>query len=360
MVGRNLKKNRSIDRGLLFLTLGLTVVGVVVVADVSSPQALEVFSDSFYFAKQQLMWAVAGIVLLLISSKVNYNIWRKLSLPLFAMSMVLLVLVLIPGFGAKTLGAQRWLILGPIRFQPSELAKLTLAIFFADNLTKNRPFYFYLGILAGVFGLIMLQPDLGTSLVLLSIGMSQLFISGISLTWLTGTIFLGGLVGTGLVLLSPYRKERLMTFLTSSSDPLDSSYHIRQILIAIGSGGLFGVGLGQSRQKHLFIPETATDSVFAVLAEEIGFIGSSLIIILLFVYIFKTVKVAKNAEDGFAKLLAGGISVWMGVQIILNLSSMLALTPLTGIPLPFFSYGGSSLVMILLSTGILLNISKHG
>ena len=225
---------------------------------------------------------------------------------------------------------------------------------------EERPYLFYLGIIGLVSGLVMLQPDLGTTIVIIAIAVSQLFIAEMPILYLIGTMIAGSGMGAILILTSSYRRARLMTFLESSTDPLGSSYHIRQILIALGSGGLFGLGLGQSRQKHLFLPETATDSVFAVLAEEIGFFGASLIIMLLFVYIFKAIKIAQRAPDKFSMLLAGGISVWIGTQILLNLASMVALVPLTGIPLPFFSYGGSNLMMVLLSTGILLNISKHG
>ncbi len=169
---------------------------------------------------------------------------------------------------------------------------------------------------------------------------------------------IGAISGLGLILSSSYRKERLITFLTSS-DPLGSSYHIRQVLIALGAGGLFGVGLGSSRQKHLFLPESATDSVFAVLGEEIGFIGAVLIICLLAFFTLRCFKVAARSKNTFSKILASGIAIWIGTQTFLNIASMVALTPLTGIPLPFFSYGGSSLVMLLLSVGILINITRH-
>lgn len=205
----------------------------------------------------------------------------------------------------------------------------------------------------------MLQPDLGTTLVVLAIGMTQLFLTGIPLWILGATILGGGVLGSVLILFSDYRRQRLMTYLQNSTDPLGSSYHIRQILIAIGSGGIFGVGLGQSRQKYLFLPETATDSIFAIVAEEIGFVGSLLFLFLLFLFLFKVFAVVNKAPDKFSKLLAAGISAWLGGQIVLNIASMTALTPLTGIPLPFFSYGGSSLVMILFAVGVLLNISKH-
>lgn len=214
----------------------------------------------------------------------------------------------------------------------------------------------YLGL--GIF-LVMLQPDFGTSLVIVAIAISQLFVAGMPWLYFIGIGVIGGLMAFLTVIFSDYRRGRLMSFLQVSADPLGSSYHIRQILIALGSGGLLGIGLGNSRQKHLFIPETATDSVFAVIGEEVGFIGSLTVIILLVMFLMRIFKIAKNAPDDFSFIFATGIGVWVGIQMFLNLASMVALTPITGIPLPFFSYGGSSLTTTLAAVGILLNISRH-
>jgi cell division protein FtsW len=365
MVGGNLinvrrtKKRSSFDKGLLVFAFILTFLGIVLVADVSAPQALEVFSDSLYFAKQQALWAVIGLIGMLVASRVHYLVWRRLALVIFIMSIVLLIIVVLPGFGVTALGARRWLLFGSISFQPSEFAKFSLALFMAFILDQKRPLWHCLFILALVGGLVMLEPDLGTTMILLTIGLAQIFVSGVSL-FSFGLIILGGAVlGFILIVISSYRRQRFMTFLQNSQNPLDSSYHIRQILIALGSGGILGAGLGQSRQKYLFLPETATDSVFAIIAEEVGFIGAALIIILFAIFIYKVFQVCLRSPDRFSSLLATGIAMWLGGQAMLNIGSMVALVPLTGIPLPFFSYGGSSLVMVLLGVGILLNISKY-
>lgn len=356
---RKRKTKRKYDRALFFLTLLLTALGFVAIADASSPQALEVFGDSFYFVKQQLVWGGIGLAALIFAATVHYRFWQRLAPFLFFASLALLVAVVIPGVGNQILGARRWINIGPLTFQPSEFVKLSLAIFIAWLVEYEIPFYYYTVALGLVAGLVMLQPDLGTTIIILSIGFIQLFVAGVNLLGLLGLGLAGGFLGFLLILVSDYRRARLMTFLQSSQDPLGSSYHIRQVLLALGSGGVFGVGLGQSRQKHLFLPEAATDSVFAIIAEEIGFIGSGLLIILLAVFVLRIIKIASQAEDDFAAVLATGIGAWIGGQAFLNIGSMVALVPLTGIPLPFFSYGGSSLTMVLFAVGILLNISKN-
>ncbi len=349
----------SIDRGLFILTLILTILGIVAVADSSSPQALRVYSDAFYFAKQQLTWAGIGLFLLIVFASIPYRFWYKYGGLIYFAVLVLLVMVLLPGFGSQVLGARRWIRFGPIGFQPSELLKIAIAMVIARWSERSSNLWqplLYLGL--GIF-LVMLQPDFGTSLVIVAIAISQLFVAGMPWLYFIGIGVIGGLMAFLTVIFSDYRRGRLMSFLQVSADPLGSSYHIRQILIALGSGGLFGIGLGNSRQKHLFIPETATDSVFAVIGEEVGFIGSLTIIILLVMFLMRIFKIAKNAPDDFSFIFAAGIGVWVGVQMFLNLASMVALTPITGIPLPFFSYGGSSLTTTLAAVGILLNISRH-
>ena len=348
------------DRQVFYLILILVVLGLVFVADISTPQALNYFNDKFYFIKQQLIWASIGVIAMIAISNIHYTFWKKIAVPFFLISCLALVAVLIPGISLKALGARRWILLGPINFQPSEVIKLSLALYLAciAEAKNKKPLAFFIP-LAIVCGLIMLQPDLGTTLVVGLIGVTQIFVSGIPILYFLGSL-VAGVVSVGiLILVSPYRRDRLMTFLQVSSDPLGKEYHIRQILLALGSGGLFGLGIGQSRQKYLFLPEASTDSIFAAIAEEIGFIGSFALILLLTYFVLKAFKISANAPDQFSKILALGITAWIGGQIILNISSMTALTPLTGIPLPFFSYGGTSLSMILASCGILLNISKY-
>jgi len=354
-----IKQRLPFDRQFMFLVLFLVAVGLVFVADVSAPQGLAYFGDKFYFVKQQILAAFIGIISMFLVSVVHYSFWKKISVFLFGISVLLLISVFVPGISYTALGARRWISIFGINFQPSEIVKLSLALYLARvSSSAKKPLSYFLPVLL-VAGLIMLQPDLGTTIIVAVIGFAQIFVSGFPIFYFIGSGILGALAVVGLILVSPYRKDRLMTFFQVTQDPLGKSYHIRQILLAIGSGGLFGVGLGQSRQKYLFLPEASTDSVFAAISEEIGFVGSVTIIFIFLYFVFRAFKIASNAPDTFSKVLAVGIASWMGGQALLNFSSMVALTPLTGIPLPFFSYGGTSLVMVMVGCGILLNISKY-
>lgn len=328
--------------------------------DASAPQAISYWGDKFYFAKQQIVWAMVGLVGLFIASKIHYSFWERLATPLFFLSLITLALVLVPGIGSRFLGARRWILLGPLSFQPSEFVKLTLAIYLAKAAKGGKSFFSFFIPVGLVASLIMLQPDLGTTIVVVTTSFSQIFVSGIGLIYFFGATLAGIVLSFIVIITSTYRRERLMTFLAQSQDPLKESYHIRQILLALGSGGLFGVGLGASRQKYLFLPEAASDSIFAIIAEEIGFIGAAILILIFAVFIFRGLKIVNSAPDTFSKILGLGIVSWIGFQTFFNIASMIVLTPLTGVPLPFFSYGGSSLVMILVGVGILLNISKYG
>ncbi|MCX6704066.1 MAG: putative lipid II flippase FtsW [Candidatus Woesebacteria bacterium] len=352
------KQRNSVDKKLLFLILSFTVIGLVAVADASAPQALNNFGDKFFLFRQQLEWVGIGLVTLLVTSKIKYTFWEKLATPFFFVSLILLLAVLLPRLGFSALGARRWIVLGSVNFQPSEVIKFAICVYFAKLATRAKGALSYFIPLVIVVTLIMFQPDLGTALIVTFIGLSQVFVSGISLWYLLDAGVIGLLVGIPLILLSPYRKERLLTFLQMTEDPLGKSYHMRQILLGLGSGGIFGVGLGASRQKYSFLPEASTDSIFAVIAEELGLIGGIVVIGLFVYFIVRTLKIARNAPDTFSKTLAIGIATWIGGQAFLNIASMVALVPLTGIPLPFISYGGSSLVMILAACGILLNISR--
>jgi len=321
------KQNKSFDNKLFFLVIAFVVLGIIAVADVSAPQSLSNYGDKFYLLKQQILSAGIGIVAFFVVSRIKYTFWEKIGTPLFFLSLILLVLVLLQRFGISALGARRWISFGPVNFQPSELVKFTVAIYLAKvAASKKSPLAYFIPLVL-IAGLIMLQPDLGLATFL-------------------------------LIIASPYRRARLSTFLESTTDPLGKSYHIRQVLLALGSGGIFGVGFGASRQKYSFLPEASTDSIFAVIAEELGLVGASVIIFLFIFFVIRGLRIAKNAPDKFSSVLAVGISAWIGGQAFLNIGSMVSLVPLTGIPLPFFSYGGSSLVMILSACGILLNISK--
>ena len=245
-------QKQSIDKKLFWATVLLVIIGLIAVLDASAPQSLNVFGDKFYLFKSQLLWSFVGFIALVISSKINYKFWQKLATPLFFFVLISLILVLIPGIGAKFLGARRWISIDPIFFQPSEFAKFGLILYLAKLMSKKEASILYFLPLVMVSFLIMLEPDLGTTMIIVLTGAIQIFASQINLLQFGGLGVLGFLGVLGLIYISPYRKDRLLTFFEQSSDPLGKSYHIRQILLGLGSGGLFGVGLGASRQKFLF------------------------------------------------------------------------------------------------------------
>lgn len=356
---RKTKASGNFNKKLFLFTLVLTVIGLAALADASAPFALSEFSNKYYFIKRQFIAAVMGLIFMFSFSFIHYKYWEKVATLLFAGSVFLLFLVLLPGFGLESLGAQRWLILGPLTLQPSEIVKLSLAIYLAKVASNDmKPqAYFVPIVILGV--LIMLQPDLGTTMVIVAIGMAQIVMSGIPLFYVAASLVVGGLASMFLILTSDYRRDRLLTFFQQTNDPLGKGYHIRQILFALGAGGITGVGLGHSRQKHLFLPESATDSIFAVIAEETGFVGGTVLILLFLAFFIYGLRIAKNAPDKFSQILAIGIITWITSQAFFNIASNVVLTPLTGIPLPLFSYGGSALVSTLMGVGILLNISRY-
>ncbi len=351
---------KTIDKHFLIGVLVLTSFGIIAIADASAPIASRNFSDKLFFARQQFYFALIGFFLLIVASNINYKIWQRFGPLLFLLNLFFLFLILIPGFGISALGAKRRIDLGFFSFQPSEFLKITLSMYIAKVAEKGKGIFSYLlPLLISAF-LIVLQPDLGTALIIVGIGLTQMFVAGINLFQFFILVLGGGGITTLLILFSDYRKERLLTFLEQTRDPLGKSYHIRQILLALGSGGFWGVGLGNSKQKYLFLPETATDSIFAVLAEEFGFMGSVVIILIFSYFIYRGYKIIVDAPDTFSRIFSLGIISWIGGQTILNIAAMSALVPLTGVPIPFISYGGSSLVSLLFACGILLNISKYG
>lgn len=345
------------DKLLIVLPIILTVLGVIMVTNVSVIQAQSLFGDKFFFAKQQLLWAIIGILGFMFAKKIPYHVWNKIATPIFLVTIILLVGVLFPGIGVQALGARRWIETGFFNFQPAELAKLATILWCSKMLTKNSNLaIFFLGVLT-VAGLVIAQPDLGTSIIIGILAIVLLFVSGVPLTFFLAALPLIALTLFLLISLSPYRKERFLGFLAGISDPLLASYHVKQVIFAIASGGLLGVGLGQSRQKFLFLPEATTDSIFAIIAEEVGFVGSFLLIAVFGVLVWKILSIATRVDDPFAKLVTTGVGVWIGTQVFINIGGLLAALPLTGIPLPFFSYGGSSLVVTLFALGIVVNIS---
>lgn len=346
------------DRYVLIFTFALCLFGLTMIFDASSISALRDFGNKFYYLEHQLQWFGIGTLSFLFFSGFDYKKLRKFALPAFLISLIFLVLVLIPGLNREIYGGKRWLQLGPIGFQPAELTKLTLIVYLSTLFEKKKEFLPFLSLVGVILGLLLLEPDLGTAVIIIATAVCLFFVSGAGLKELSIMGIASFLLAPVLVLFSPYRRERLFTFLNNSFDVQDSSYHVRQILIALGSGGIFGRGLGQSRQKFLFLPEASTDSIFAVIAEEFGFLGASFFISI-FVFLFlKCLKMACRSKDIFGRLLVVGIIFCIGIQTLVNLAAMVSLVPLTGVPLPFISYGGSSLLISLTGMGIVYNISK--
>ena len=325
------------------------------------------FNDPFKFVKHQGLFFIIGIIMMLITSKIPYRVYFEKANTLLLISIILLILVIIPGIGTVRNGSRSWFGIGSFGIQPSEFAKLTLIIFTSKYLTKNEKNLKYikkgvlpiLGIVILVFGLIMLQPDFGTGMIILVSIIGLLFVSGVDFKFFI-RLGLIGLIGIVLLIaIAPYRLERILSFLNPWSDPLGSGFQIIQSLYAIGPGGLFGQGFMNSRQKHFYLPEPQTDFIFSIISEEFGFLGILIVAALFTIIIFKGFKIAQNSGDKFAKFLAFGITFGLAFQAILNLMVVVGLIPVTGVTLPFLSYGGSSLLITLISMGVLLNISRY-
>ncbi|HKY74110.1 MAG TPA: putative lipid II flippase FtsW [Patescibacteria group bacterium] len=350
---------RRSNRVLFLIVITLLALGVLFVFDASVAEAFSQFNDKFYFARQQILWAGLGLVIMGITSLLPSKVWKYIGWIAFFVALASLIAVLIPGIGSKIQGARRWILLGPIRYQPSELMKMGIVLYFSSWLSKHQKPLPFMFVMAVIFGLVMGQPDLGSALVLGAIGFSMYVAAGGQWKHILGIIGAGIIGILLLIVVSPYRMERLRTFLQSEEDPLGASYHIRQITIALGSGGWFGQGIGQSRQKYRYIPEASTDSIFAITAEEIGFLGSSLMVLLFLSFVLVGINIAEKTSDTYMRLVAVGIATWIGSQTVINLGSIVSLIPLTGVPLPFVSYGGSSLLSILAASGILMGIGRR-
>lgn len=355
-------KRHLFDWVFLGCVLFLLFFGVLMVYEASSVSAAVDFGDKYYFLKEQLKWAVLGTVVMFTVAFIDYRRYYILAVPILLITLFFLLLVFVPGLGVKALGAHRWINFRIFILQPSELTKLASIIYLSAwlSLKEKGRFLAFLLLTGTLVALVLLEPDLGTAFVIISVSLAVYFISGAPLKHFAALLPVSILGVIGLALSAPYRFRRLTTFLNPNSDPLGASYHIRQILISLGSGGLLGVGLGKSRQKFAYLPEATTDSIFAIIAEELGFIGSLAIIAVFFILIYRGFQIAQKAPDTFGKLIGSGIICWIAIQSLVNLGSMVALVPLTGIPLPFISYGGSSLVIMMTACGVVLNIERQG
>lgn len=350
----------SLFSRVLILTCFLLLFGLIMIYSASVAEGLRDFGNKWHFVSLQLKWGGVGLLLMLIISRLPVRTWKMLAPPILLVGLFLLLLVAIPGIGTKVQGARRWLILPFFNLQPAELMKLVQVIYLSSWLKEKRvtlpQFLTYLGV---VGGLIMLEPDMGTTIVVTLLATALYFLAGYPFQNLL--LLGGGLITAAVVAImaAPYRLARVTTFFNPEGDPLGTSYHIRQVILALGSGGMVGLGIGKSRQKHEYLPEATTDSIFAVVGEELGFIGA-LILIALFAYlIYLIFRIAAKSRSPHHSLLASGVGSWIGLQVLLNLSAMVALTPLTGVPLPLVSYGGSALITILMGIGLVLGVARE-
>lgn len=345
---------------LLMLTFLLVLFGVMMIGDASFIDAMSDFGNKWHYFLAQLLWALFGTIALVIAVLLPIKRIENWGQAIFLVNLALLVLVLIPGVGIKLLGARRWLGFGYISFQPAEMMKLSIIIYLSRLFIKSDfQIKHFIYAVVGTLTLVMLEPDMGTAIIIFLVSMTMYFMSNHSLKlfyWLAPvSIFVGIL----LIIAFPYRFARLKSFFDLSADPQGSSYHIRQALLGIGSGGVWGVGFGGSKQKYQFLPEVTTDSIFAVIAEEMGLVGGVGLIGAFLGLVYQGLKTAQNAKNKFESLIAVGISSWVGWQFVINIAAMTALVPLTGIPLPFISYGGSSLIFLMSGMGLLINVARN-
>lgn len=353
---------KRLDLPLLIVVTALTLFGLMMIYDASSVLAYSVYGNKYKFIQDQIIWVILGFSALFIFTSIDYHKLFNLALPLLVVALALLLMVFVPGLGAGAKGANRWIDLQFFRLQPAEFVKLELALYLSawfSHKEKGRFMAFSL-LIGAVLLLVMLEPDMGTASIILFEAIVIYFLSGGSLRHFVVAGPLIAFVGFLFIKFEPYRAARLTSFLNIGASLETTSYHVKQILIALGSGGVLGLGIGNSIQKYAYLPENVTDSIFPIIAEEFGFIGATLLILVYAILVWRGFIIATKAKDKFGKLFAAGITSFIGVQAIINFGAMTALMPLTGVPLPFISYGGSALLVDLAAIGILLNISKQG
>jgi cell division protein FtsW len=369
MVGSR-RRGRAVTRRTVVLLLASTAflvgVGLIMILSASSVSAFAQHGDSFRYLQRQATYAVMGIAALWLTSRMRYDVWRKLAVPFLVATIAMLGLVLSPSAGIEAYGSSRWFELGPVTVQPSEIAKLALVVFAAAVLARKWDRLDDVGHLIVpllpvgllVCGMVMLQPDLGTTVIIAGTILLLLFVAGVRLWYLSVAAIVGSAVGMGLIMSADYRRVRFLSFLHPWQDATNTGYQLIQSLIALGSGGLTGVGLGASRQKWQYVPNAHTDFIFSILGEELGLLGEIVVLVAFGALILSGVRIAARSTDVFGRLLASGIVSWFGLQILVNLGAVTGLLPITGVPLPFLSYGGSSLVVSLAAVGILVNIAR--
>ncbi len=348
----------------------MILFGLLMLTSASTPDGYANFGDGYYFLKHQLIFGfIPGVAAMLLFSTISYTFWKKNAWNLLLISIALLVIVFIPGLSANIGSAKSWISIGGLfSLQPSEIVKLTFLFYLAAWLGQRSghgvrdvhsgllPFVLVLG---SVLGLLVLQPDVGTMTIIATMSLVVYFVAGAPISYVIGFMLAGlGALGV-LISLAPYRVARFTTFLNPELDPQGVGYHINQALLAIGSGGIFGMGYGHSRQKFQYLPEVASDSIFALIAEELGLLVALLVIMAFLFFLWRSLKIAKGAPDVFSKLVVVGITAWITIQAFVNIGSMVAIMPMTGITLPFVSYGGTSLAVSMAAVGVVLNISRY-
>ncbi|MBI5370333.1 putative lipid II flippase FtsW [Candidatus Uhrbacteria bacterium] len=358
------------DVPLLLIVFAIVLFGLIMLWSASAPSGYEQFSDSYYYLKHQLIFGfIPGVAAMFLLSRVSYTFWHRHAWNLLIISLALLVLVFIPGVSAGIGTAHSWISVGGLfSVQPSEIVKLTFLFYLAAWLgardehgmrDAHSGFLPFLLVLGTIMLLMVLQPDIGTMSIIAAMALVVYFTAGAPIVYVGGLILAGVGALTILIKAAPYRAARFTTFLHPELDPKGIGYHINQALLAIGSGGFFGLGYGHSRQKFQYLPEVAGDSIFAVVGEELGFVVSLLVIGIFLLLLWRLLHIAQHAPDKFAKYVVIGIASWICIQAFVNIGSMVALMPITGVPLPFISYGGTSLAVTMAAIGVVLNISKH-
>lgn len=362
-------KSNKLDKILLADVILLSIFGLVIISSASVVVSYNNFGYNNYYLTHQFVYGfLPGIILLFLLQKCDYHIFRKYAVFLLMATVVLLFLVFIPDLGYGLKGANRWVSFGAISFQPSEIAKLTFILYLAAWLegknknpkTVSSALIPFMAVIALIAIPLIMQPDIGTLCMVVIIAIVMYFVSGAKISHLAA-IAACGISGLFIIIkIAPYRMDRLMVFLHPELDPQGTGYQINQAILALGSGGILGLGFGHSRQKFNYLPEPIGDSIFAIIGEELGMLGVIVVIILFLVFAFRGFKIASKAKDDFGRFVAVGITAWIIFQALMNIAAITSLIPLTGIPLPFISYGGSALVMSLAGVGILLSISRFG
>lgn len=361
-------EKKMIDYPLFFIAILLSLFGIIMIFSASYYYAYynTINHDSYHFLKKQLLGFILGLFVMYITSYIDYRVFKKFAVFIYLCGLISLVLVLIPGIGKLVNDARRWIDVGPIQFQPSELGKFALVIvisYIMDKVIKEKlslKLFLIVMFLTGIyFFLIYKEPNMSTGLIILGISFVMLFIGGLNLTYIFTSLIVAAPILYILTIKESYRLSRIQTMLDPWSDPKGKGYQVIQSLYAIGSGGLFGQGIGQSRQKLLYIPEPHTDFIFSITCEELGFIGACFVIILFILFIWRGIVIALQAPDRFGTFIAFGVTTIIALQSILNIAVVTATIPATGVPLPFITYGGSSIVFNLFGVGLLLSISRR-